>query len=317
VNGYAPINVMGTTTSNQLIDSTAFNTLDHNKTDNNWDMTALARYTANAQYDIEFGAAHKVRSPNMYERYTWSTWSMAGVMNNFVGDGNGYVGDVNLKPEQANTLSATFDWHDADSRWGVKVTPYYTKITDYIDARYVAATPLANKFNVLKYVNQTARIYGFDLSGHMVLAESGWGEWGATGLLNYTNGKNETTGDGLYNIMPLNSKLALNQKMDGWNNSAELVLVQAKTTVSATRNEIKTPGYGLVNLRGSYAWKQVSVNFGVENLLNKFYYLPTGGAYTGQGTTMSINPPSGNYPQWGTAVPGMGRSIYTGLNYKF
>jgi iron complex outermembrane receptor protein len=233
------------------------------------------------------------------------------------------VGDVNLKPEKANTLSATFDWHDADSRWGVKVMPYYTKVTDYIDAvqwnatTNVAATPsVTNKFSVLKYANQSARLYGFDLSGHMVLAESSWGEWGATGLLNYTNGKNESTGDGLYNIMPLNSKLALNQKMDGWNNSAELVLVQAKSTVSATRNEIKTPGYGLVNLRGSYAWKQVSVNFGVENLLNKFYYLPTGGAYTGQGTTMT-NPALPNYPQWGTAVPGMGRSIYTGLNYKF
>ncbi len=307
--GYNPAGM-----GNQGTEANAFNAIDRKKTDNNWDMTALARYTANAQYDIEFGAAHKVRSPNMYERYTWSTWQMAALMNNFVGDGNGYVGDVNLKPEQANTLSATFDWHDADSSWGVKVTPYYTKVTDYIDARQV--TTLANKFNVLKYVNQSARLYGFDLSGHMALGESSWGEWEATGLLNYTNGKNETTGDGLYNIMPLNSKLALNQNMGGWNNSAELVLVQAKTTVSATRNEIKTPGYGLVNLRGSYAWKQVSVNFGVENLLDKFYYLPTGGAYTGQGTTMT-NPVLPNYPQWGTAVPGMGRSFYTGLNYKF
>lgn len=317
--GYNPGNIA----SNQARDANAFNAIDQKKTDNNWDMTALARYTASDQYDIEFGVAHKVRSPNMYERYTWSTWQMAALMNNFVGDGNGYVGDVNLKPEKANTLSATFDWHDVDSRWGVKVTPYFTKVTDYIDAvqwnatTNVAATPLAtNKFNVLKYVNQTARLYGFDLSGHMALGESSWGEWEATGLLNYTNGKNETTGDGLYNIMPLNSKLALNQNMGGWNNSAELVMVQAKTTVSATRNEIKTPGYGLINLRGSYAWKQVSVNFGVENLLDKFYYLPTGGAYTGQGTTMS-NPALPNYPQWGTAVPGMGRSIYTGLNYKF
>jgi hypothetical protein len=45
-------------------------------------------------------------------------------------------------------------------------------------------------------------------------------------------------------------------------------------------------------------------------------HLPTGGAYTGQGTTMT-NPALPNYPQWGTAVPGMGRSIYAGLNVKF
>jgi hypothetical protein len=36
-----------------------------------------------------------------------------------------------------------------------------------------------------------------------------------------------------------------------------------------------------------HAWKQVRVDFGIENLFDKFYYLPTGGAYTGQGTTMT------------------------------
>jgi iron complex outermembrane receptor protein len=72
----------------------------------------------------------------------------------------------------------------------------------------------------------------------------------------------------------------------------------------------------LTNLRGSYSWKQTRIDFGVENLFDKHYYLPQGGAYTGQGTTMT-NPALPNYPQWGTAVPGMGRSIYAGVNYKF
>jgi len=296
---------------NQNRDAAAFNNTDRNKTDSNLDLTALARYTVNPNSDVEVGFAHKVRSPNVYERYTWSTWPMAAVMNNVVGDGNGYLGDINLKPEKANTLSATFDWHAADRSWEFKATPYYTKVADYIDA--VQAPPLMpNQFNVLKYVNQSARLYGLDLSGRMMLAENDWGEWGMKGLLNYTNGKNETTGDELYNIMPLNAKLTLTQKQGGWNNSAELVLVQAKDKVSDMRNEIKTPGYGLVNLRGSYAWKQLSVDFGVENLFNKFYYLPTGGAYTGQGRTMSIN----GIP-YGIAVAGMGRSFYTGVNYKF
>jgi iron complex outermembrane receptor protein len=56
------------------------------------------------------------------------------------------------------------------------------------------------------------------------------------------------------------------------------------------RNEIQTAGYSLTHLRGSYTWKKVRVDFGVENLFDKFYYLPTGGAYTGQGTTMSDQP---------------------------
>jgi iron complex outermembrane receptor protein len=320
VTGYAATNNMS---SFQLRDSANFNALNHQKTDNNLDLTALAKYTPSTSYDIEFGVAHKVRSPNVYERYTWSTWQMAALMNNFVGDGNGYVGDVNLKPEKANKLSATFDWHAADNSWGFKTTPYYTQVTDYIDAvqwnatTNAPATPLVtNKFSVLKFVNQSARLYGFDLSGHMPLATNAMGTFGLKGLLNYTKGTNQDTGDELYNIMPLNAKLAVTQQLGGWDNSLELVLVKDKSNVSDMRNEIKTPGYSLVNLRTSYTVKQVRVDFGVENLFNRFYYLPTGGAYTGQGTTMT-NPALPNYPQWGTAVPGMGRSIYVGVNVKF
>jgi iron complex outermembrane recepter protein len=308
-----------TTMMNQARDAALFNSSERQKTDNNVDLTALAKYTANANHDIEFGFAHKVRSPNLYERYTWSTAGMMAIMNNTVGDGNGYVGDVNLKPEKANTLSATFDWHAEDNNWGFKATPFYTRVSDYIDAvqwngttNTAATTVTTNQYSVLKYTNQAARLYGLDLSGHMPLGSTDWGVFGLKGLLNYTRGTNLDTGNALYNVMPLNAKVALTHKLNGWDNSAELVLVQAKDNVSSVRNEIKTPGYSLVNLRASHSWKAVRLDFGVENLFDKLYYLPTGGAYTGQGTTMSIN----GIP-YGIAVPGMGRSLYVGMNYKF
>jgi iron complex outermembrane recepter protein len=150
----------------------------------------------------------------------------------------------------------------------------------------------------------------------MPLAKTGWGEWGLKGLLNYTNGKNRDTDDDLYNIMPLNVKLTLKHQYGGWDNGVELVMVKSKNDTSDVRNEIETSGYSLMNLRGSYSWKQTRVDFGIENLFDKRYDLPTGGAYTGQGTTMT-NPALPNYPQWGTAVPGMGRSIYAGVSVKF
>jgi iron complex outermembrane receptor protein len=295
----------------QIEDATAFNTLDHKQTDDNIDLTALAKYAQSDNLDIEFGAARKVRSPNLYERYAWSTWAMAAAMNNFVGDGNGYVGDVNLKPEKAYTLSATFDWHAADRSWEFKATPYYTRVSDYIDA-----VPMANwapdQFNVLQYANQSARLYGLDLSGQTLLGKNDWGQWGLKALVNYTNGKNLDTDDDLYNIMPLNGRFTLTHKQGGWDDSLEWVLVSRKDQVNEVRNEIETPGYGLVNLRLSHSWKQVRVDFGVENLFDQFYYLPTGGAYTGQGSTMMLN----GIP-WGIGVPGMGRSVYAGVNLTF
>ena len=114
--------------------------------------------------------------------------------------------------------------------------------------------------------------------------------------------------------MPFNARLALTHRLGGWNNTLEVIGVSAKDDVSKVRNELETPGYGLTNLRLSYSWKQARIDFGVENLFDKLYYQPLGGTYVGQGSTMMLNP--GN-PAWGTALPGMGRTIYTGLNFKF
>jgi len=305
----------------------AFNARSHQRTDNNLDLTALARYTPDASRAFEIGYAQKTRSPNLYERYSWSQNSMALIMNNFVGDGNGYLGNPDLKPEVAHTLSATADWHDAArQQWGLKVTPYYTYVQDYIDAIRCmgsgtmmnalcggAANNTATNFVQLQYANQSARLYGMDVSGYFPLAKTGdYGSFTASGLLNYVRGENRTTGGNLYNIMPLNAKLAVVQRIGNWTNTIEEQLVDAKTDVSQVRNEIKTAGYGLLNLRSSYEWKQVRFDVGIENVLNKFYASPLGGAYVGQGMTMSTN----GVP-WGVPVPGMGRSIYTGVSVKF
>jgi iron complex outermembrane receptor protein len=252
---------------------------------------------------------------------------MAMVMNNFVGDGNGYVGNPWLDPERADTISGTVDWHTVDRTWEFKVTPYYTHVEDYIDARRckgsgvgmnaICGGPMnniaVNKFVLLQYVNQTARLYGVDVSGHMPLATiDSLGEFNLSGLFNYTNGRNLTSDDDLYNIMPLNGKLVLAHKLGGFDSSVEMVAAKGKRNISNVRNEIKTAGYILGNFRTSYNWKSMRLDFGIENMFDKFYSLPLGGAYTGQGATMGLN----SIP-WGIAMPGMGRTFYTALTFKY
>ncbi len=310
----AAVSGYGGTQGNQIAEAAAFNASDRSQSDGNWDFTALARYNHDAKLDIEFGVARKVRSPNLYERYTWSSWAMAATMNNFVGDGNGYIGNVDLESEAAHIASVTFDWHSADRSHELKVTPFYTHINNYIDAVKHPGTAFeTDAFNVLQYANQSARIYGVDIAGNMPLARNDLGQWGLQAVVNYSNGKNRETGDALYNSMPLNTTLTLAQQYGGWSNSLEMVSVQAKNEGSDVRNEIRTAGYTLFNLRMSHSWDKLRVDFGVENLADKFYYLPTGGAYTAQGRTMSMT----TGPAWGTAVPGMGRSFYTGVNLRF
>lgn len=309
-------NVQGYNTGTYGTAANTFNALNHRRSDDNLDLTALVRYTPDQGKTFEAGYAMKTRSPNLYERFAWSnSGTMVMNMNNWYGDGNGYVGNINLKPEVAHTLSATGSWHDAARE--LKITPYYTHVDGYIDAVTCASVGITcpartDGFLNLTLANQTARLYGVDVSGRTPLAiAGGYGNFAATGVLSYVKGKNLTSGDHLYHIMPLNAKLALVQRISGWTNTAEVHLVEAKTDVQAARKEIRSGGYGLLNLRSSYEWKQARFDIGIENALDKFYYQPLGGAYVGQGATMMTGVP------YGASIPGMGRSFNAGMTVKF
>lgn len=299
-----------------------FNGRDRRRVDNNLDWTLLSRYTADAMQTYEAGFARKTRSPNLYERYPWSTFSMAALMNNFVGDGNAYIGNPDLKPEVAHTLSATADWHAADkASWGFKVTGYLTYVDDFIDARRCTLVgcggnsnlTISNGYASLQYVNQSAQLYGFDLSGHSLLGRSeDFGSVTLTGALNYVRGKNRTTGDNLYHMMPLNLKMALTHRLWGWTSTAEFQWVDNKDNISQVRNEVQTSDYALLNLRTSYDWKYARIDIGLENALDQFYLMPLGGAYLGQGNSMTTG-----FIPWGMSVPGKGRSFNVALNVRF
>ena len=322
VRGYDPAsNAMG---SWQQRDAALFNAADRRRRDGNWDASAILRQHLGPRSEIAYGLARKVRSPGLYEVYPWSTWSMAAIMNNFVGDGNGYIGNLALRPEKALTASVTFDLHDAAAGWQLRATPYVTRIADYIDAiqwdataNAPRSTPVVGAFTTLRYANQAARLYGLDVDGRLPLGESAWGRFWLEGSLAWQHAENTDTGDGLYNRMPANARLRLTQRVGGWDNVLEVVGVARKDDVSRVRNELVTAGYGLVNLRFARQWAAWRLELGVENLFDRFYALPTGGAYLGQGTTMSINPPAPNQPRWGTQVPGPGRSLTAALSVKF
>ncbi len=302
-------------------DAAAFNAQNRERTDHNWDFTVIARYAPAATTSVEAGYARKSRSPNLYQRYAWSTQPMAALMNNFVGDGNGYIGYVDLLPEVAHTVSVTANWAAADSAsWAASATAYYTRVDDYIDARRCdfsqCSAENATKttgFVLLQYVNQSARLYGLDLSGRLALAQSeDYGSFTGTATLGYVRGQNRSTGDNLYNMMPLNIKLAAVQQWGAWTNAIEFQAVAAKTKVSQVRNEVPTPAYEVLNLRSGVAWSSGSLEVGLVNALNRFYSLPLGGAYLGQGPSMTTN----GIP-WGVPVPGMGRSISVALNLYY
>lgn len=306
--------VQGYSSGSYQQDANAFNALNRKREDYHYDLTALSRYTASETASYEFGLARKTRSPNLYERYPWSRFAMAALMNNFVGDGNGYVGNPDLKPEVAYTISASGDWHDvAREKWQLKTTGYLTYVQNYIDAVRLPGYNRNDQYMLLQYANADARLYGLDISGSYRLGTiANVGSFAVTGMVNYVRGENRATGDNLYHMMPLNGKFALEHKLGSWTNTLEMQRVTEKDRISQVRNEITTPGYTLFNLRSSLEWQRARLDFSVENMLNRFYLSPLGGAYLAQGNAMTTT----GIP-WGMGVPGRGRSINVALSYSF
>src|SRR3546814_15989590 len=104
--------------------------------------------------------------------------------------------------------------------------------------------------------------------------------------------------------MTYNATFALEHRLGGWESTVELAVVADKNRVDATRNESRTNGYALVNLRTGYAWGKYRLGLDVQNLFDKGYDLPLGG--------MSL----GDYKATGDLrpVPGRGRAFHTGKN---
>ncbi len=322
VQGYNDLNNAGMMATNYKRDSDAFNAQDHTRNDSNWDMTALVKYEPGNTESYEVGYARKTRSPNLYERYAWSTMWMTSGMVNWFGDGNGYVGNQNLTPEVAHTLSISADWHDSDRKsWEVKVTPYYTYISDYIGVKFIsqqtwAWTGGSETRNILQFVNHDARIYGLDISGKVTLWEStGFGSGQLHGNLGYVHGDDLDTGGALYHIMPLHGFFSLEQRLNGWSNAVEMQLVGRKSRRDLLRFEPETRAYALFNVRTAYQWKKLQMDIGVTNLFDTSYFLPLGGINYDNFLNSKV-PPFRRAADFGP-LSGQGRSLNVGLTQTF
>jgi iron complex outermembrane receptor protein len=300
-------------------DANAFNAQNHQRNFNTFDLTALMQFTPNEWSQYEFGYARKNRAPSLYELYTWSHWGMAMTMIGWFGDGNAYVGNLNLKPETAHNASFTAEYYDPeDNAWSIKATPYISYVENFIDADRCPSPPCAsqpsNGFYYLQIANHDALLWGVDVSSNAELYQNEtFGQFATHSIMSYVRGE-RMDGGNLYHMMPLNLKLSLDHKLEGWKNAFEMQFVDSKQYVQAIRNELKTQSYIVLNAKTGYQWEKVSLDFGVDNLLDKQYYYPLGGSYIGDYYTMSIN--STRYPN-NRPVPSMGRSFYVGLTLTY
>jgi iron complex outermembrane recepter protein len=287
-----------------------FNARPRARTDVNFDATALARYQPDDTQSYELGIARKNRSPNLYERYAWGT-STIGMIGWF-GDGNGYTGNPDLKPETAYALSASGEWHGPGDRWRFDLTPYYTRVRNYIGVISICSPQCSGMPAAqLMFANHEARLYGTDADASYALAtRPAFGTVRLTAAANFVRGRDLTTGSDLYRMMPPNGTIGLEDQRGRWLNRLEVRIVAANTRLDTARLEPPTGGFATVTLRSAYIYRALRLDLAVTNLFNRQYADPLAGRWQ-----------SGLYPPgfMGTipALPAMGRSIDVGLTVGF
>ena len=163
---------------------------------------------------------------------------------------------------------------------------------------------------VNRYENMDSTIYGFELSGSYIAADSLYFDYGLT----YQRGRKDhpltgQTETNLPEIPPFKAILALNYDYDATLNLRVEVVAAAKwSDVDWQNGEQEMPAYGVLNLKGTKTFADsFQIVLGVDNLFDKTY--ATSNTYqeqtlvSGGGISMLMNEP--------------GRYLYANLSYKF
>jgi len=290
----------------------AFNATHRARVDVNFDSTLLARFRPDDREDYTLGLARKNRSANLYERYAWGTNTIGTIT--WFGDGNGYTGNPDLKPETADTASVSGNWHDRDARaWQLRVTAYFTAVQNYIGVLPLCAPACSGMpASQLIFANQKARLYGTDGKAAYTLSDNAVsGVLRITGSAGYVHGEDLSTRTPLYHVMPLHGVMALEHEFGGWSSALRFHAVARNTDVDPMRLEPPTPGYSLVELRTAYQWRNLRLDFAISNLLDRQYASALGG------TWQSALYPPGYAGATFRPLPAAGRSFDTGFSVKF
>ena len=278
-------------------DAMAFNSSSRDKTDVNFDAMVSVRYTPDDHQSYDLAFARKTRSPSILERYLFTPFAFASGNS----DGRFYLGNLDLDPEVSHQIAFTGDWHG--DGWGLKVTPFYNFVSDYIQG-----TPINRVFFdtvVLEYQNvDRADLYGVDGEAHFDFNKF----LTLRGQLSFVRGINRDNNDNLYRIAPLHGTVALEQHWQDWRSAFELAWAAPQHDVAAFNDEPTSSGYAVLNFRAGYTFAEhFDVSVVVENLFDRRYVQHLAG----------INQVFDSDVAVGARIPEPGRFVAVSVGYKF
>ncbi len=207
------------------------------------------------------------------------------------------VPNPNLDPEKS--LNAEVGVKTRLERFSGSLFLYNTWLTDLIDrteAQYNGQDSIDGEKVYRKENFAEALIRGFE-------AEAGYefvNGFNIYGNITYTYGENESAGEPMRRIPPLNGKLGLRyQHHTGlwtkleWLSAARQDRLAGGDISDSRIPDGGTPGWNLFNLRAGYSWKWLQLTAGLTNILNDDYRIH------------------------GSGVNGYGRSVWVAMQLRF
>jgi len=310
--------------------SKRFNQADRSQNDTELDVTAVFHYDWSDTVQLEFGVARKTRAPAYMERYLWVPLET----NAGLADGNNYVGNVDLDPEDSIQLELGLNWRQGRSRFSPRI--FARRVDDYITGVPTADEDVVRVSGVLngdptpvRFENVDAEFYGADAIFQFPLMAG----WQVDGTVSYVRGKLRETfesqrradgntrrikDDNVYRMPPLRGLLSFSKQVEDWVVAVEVDWSARQSKVSQLmlddplnpkNHNRPTSGYALYNFRSQYTHPSLglTLSFGVENLTDRMYVDHMNGFNRVLESEIAV----------GERIPGPGRNVYARASWEW
>ena len=307
-----------------------YNQSDRSKDETEVDVTMVLHYDWSDTMQLEFGVARKTRAPSYIERYLWVPLES----NSGRADGNNYVGNVDLDPEDSLQVELGLNWQQGGWRFSPRV--FARRVDDYItgvptnDEHVIRVSGVLNGDPTpVMFANVDAEFYGADAIFHVPVTA----DWQVDGTVSYVRGKlresflshrraDQSTrlirDDNIYRMPPLRGLLSLSRAVEDWivvleldwaARQSKLSQLMLDDPLSGLNHNRPTSGYVLYNLRAQYTHPSMGfrLSAGVENLTDRSYVDHMNGFNRVGDSDIPV----------GERLPGPGRNAYARVRWEW
>lgn len=259
---------------------------------NNISANLMLKYNISPVTNLFIGAGQSIRVPDAKELYVVNTNAAGTLITNSATSG----GNQNLNESINREIDLGFE--NTTGNFHLKTTLFYSDLKDYIYA-YDST-----------WANIDAKIYGGDISADYLLNN----EWRIESGVAYQKGVKKNPGQigdtdkDLAEIPPFKGRLALVMD-DSVNYLMAEVIAADNQTIDSDNNEKEISGYGILNLKYGYDFRNgFSLMTGINNFFNRTYAVNN--SYIGN-QLIGFN---GTDP---LVLNEPGRNFYATVSYKF